>query len=46
VIGSLIGSRLALGVEGRTLSLVFGFLVLFVALRIFYQTFRPQTQEV
>jgi uncharacterized protein len=46
VIGSLIGSRLALGVEGRTLSLVFGFLVLFVALRIFYRTLRPQTQEI
>ncbi len=45
VIGSLIGSRLALGVEGRTLSLVFGFLVLFVALRIFYRTLRPQTQD-
>lgn len=45
VIGSLIGSQLALGVEGRTLSLVFGFLVLFVALRIFYRALRPQTQE-
>jgi len=45
VIGSLIGSQLALGVEGRTLSLVFGFLVLFIALRIFYQTLRSQTQE-
>ena len=46
VIGSLIGSRLALGVDDRTLSLVFGFLVLFVALRIFYRALRPQTQEV
>jgi len=46
VIGSLIGSQLALGVEGRTLSLMFGFLVLFVAFRIFYRALRPQTQEV
>jgi uncharacterized membrane protein YfcA len=44
VVGSLIGSQFALGVEGRTLSLVFGFLVLFVAIRIFYRTLRPQTQ--
>lgn len=40
VAGSLTGSRLALGVEARTLSLVFGFLVLFVALRSLYRTFR------
>ncbi len=46
VIGSLIGSQLALGVEGHTLSLMFGFLVLFVAFRIFYRALRPQTQEV
>ena len=45
VIGSLIGSQFALGVEGRTLSLVFGFMVLFVALRIFYRTLRSQIQE-
>jgi uncharacterized protein len=38
--GSLISSRLALGVDGRTLSLVFGFLVLFVALRSLYRVFR------
>lgn len=42
VVGSLIGSRLALGIEGRTLSLIFGFLVLFVAIRSLYQTLRPQ----
>jgi uncharacterized protein len=41
VVGSLIGSRLALEMEGRTLSLVFGFLVLFVALRSLYSAFRP-----
>ena len=40
VVGSVIGSRLALGVEAGTLSLVFGFLVLFVAARSIYQTFR------
>jgi uncharacterized membrane protein YfcA len=42
VTGSLLGSRLALGIEGRTLSVVFGFLVLFVALRSFYGTLRPR----
>lgn len=41
VIGSLIGSQLALGVDGRTLSLVFGFLVLFVALRSLYGALHP-----
>ncbi|MFZ0014829.1 MAG: sulfite exporter TauE/SafE family protein, partial [Acidimicrobiia bacterium] len=41
VVGSLIGSRLALAMEGRTLSLIFGFLVLFVALRSLYRTLRP-----
>ena len=40
VVGSVTGSRLALGVEGRTLSLVFGFLILFVALRSLYRTIR------
>jgi uncharacterized membrane protein YfcA len=43
VAGSLAGSQLALGVEARTLSLIFGFLVLFVALRSLYRTLRPQT---
>ncbi len=46
VIGSLIGSRLALGIEGDTLSLVFGLMALFVAIRIFYRAFRTQTQRV
>ncbi len=46
VVGALVGSQFALGVEGRTLSLVFGFLVLFVAIRIFYRTLRPQAQGV
>jgi uncharacterized membrane protein YfcA len=31
VVGTLIGTGLALGTEGRTLSVAFGFLVLFVA---------------
>lgn len=43
VVGSLLGSRLALGIDGRTLSLIFGFVVLFVALRSLYRTLRPQT---
>jgi hypothetical protein len=43
VAGSLIGSQLALAIEGRTLSLVFGFLVLFVALRSIYRVLRPRT---
>lgn len=33
VVGSLIGSQIALLIEGRVLSVVFGFLVLFVAVR-------------
>jgi uncharacterized membrane protein YfcA len=41
VLGALVGSQLALGVEGRTLSVVFGFLVLFVSVRSLYQAFRP-----
>lgn len=42
VAGSVAGSRLALGVEGRTLSLVFGYLVLFVSLRMLYRAFRQE----
>ncbi|MDX1469300.1 MAG: sulfite exporter TauE/SafE family protein, partial [Acidimicrobiia bacterium] len=40
--GSLIGSRFALGVDGRTLSFTFGLLVLFVALRTLYRGFQAQ----
>lgn len=40
IAGSIVGVRLALGIEGRTLSLVFGFLVLFVAVRTLYRAFR------
>lgn len=43
IVGSLIGSRLALVTEGRTLSVVFGFLLLFVATRTLYQTVLPRT---
>lgn len=39
--GSVLGARLALGIEGRALSVAFGFLVLFVALRSLYRTLRP-----
>ena len=44
VVGSVLGSRIALAVEGRTLSMMFGFLVLFVALRSIYGVWaeRPQ----
>lgn len=40
IVGSVSGSRLALEIEGRTLSLVFGFLILFVAIRSLYRTIR------
>ena len=40
VVGSLIGSRMALGIEGRTLSVGFGVLLLFVAVRSLYRTLR------
>lgn len=40
VVGSLIGSRLALLTEGRALSIAFGFLVLFVSLRTLYGSLR------
>lgn len=41
VIGSIVGTRSALGLEGRTLSVAFGLLVLFVSLRTLYRTLRP-----
>jgi hypothetical protein len=40
VVGSIVGARIALGVEGRTLSLVFGILVLILAVRTLYQAIR------
>lgn len=43
VVGSLTGSRLALLVEGRTLSVVFGLLVLFVAARTLYRSLRSSS---
>ncbi len=43
VAGSFVGSQFALGVEGRTLSLVFGLLVLFVALQTLYRGLRVET---
>lgn len=42
VAGSIVGSQFALGVDGRRLSLVFGFLVLFVALRTLYRGIKTQ----
>jgi uncharacterized protein len=47
--GSLLGTRLALEVEGATLSIVFGILVLFVSARTLYRVVRagrPQPSEV
>jgi uncharacterized membrane protein YfcA len=46
VIGSIIGSRLALQIEGETLSIVFGLLLLFVAVRTLYRAFRSEPQRV
>jgi hypothetical protein len=40
VVGSLIGSRIALLIDGRTLSVLFGFLVLYVAVRSLLRTLR------
>ncbi len=40
VLGSLTGSRLALLIEGRTLSVMFGMFVLFVASRTLYRSVR------
>ena len=39
-VGSLLGSQIALGIDGRTLSLAFGLLVLFVAIRSLVRTLR------
>ncbi len=47
VVGSVVGAQIALGVEGRTLSLVFGVLVMILAIRTLYLAFRgaePVTQ--
>ncbi|HEY5891220.1 MAG TPA: sulfite exporter TauE/SafE family protein [Acidimicrobiia bacterium] len=41
-VGSLIGSQLALGASEDTLALILGVLVIFVALRTFYQVARPR----
>lgn len=42
VVGSLTGSRLALLIDGRPLSIGFGVLVLFVATRTLYQSLQPE----
>lgn len=43
VVGSVVGAQVALGVEGATLSLVFGLLVMFLAIRTLVLAFRqPQ----
>lgn len=43
VLGSIVGAQVALGVEGRTLSVVFGLLVIVLALRTLYQAIRAPT---
>lgn len=43
VAGSVVGAQIALGVEGRTLSLVFGALVMVLAVRTLYQAIRTPT---
>ena len=44
-LGSIVGSRLALGASGNTLSLLFGVLVLFVAVRTLYWATRERHQS-
>lgn len=44
--GSLVGTRLALGVEGQTLSLAFGILVLFVAVRTLFRVLRSRSTQL
>ncbi len=46
VVGSIVGSRIALVIEGRTLSLIFGFMILFIGLRTLYRAYGRQPQEV
>lgn len=45
VVGTLVGSRLALGVDGQTLSVAFGVFVLVVAARSLYRIFRPRVGQ-
>jgi uncharacterized protein len=45
VVGSIIGSRLALATADRTLSIAFGCLVLFVALRTLYRAYGAAARE-
>lgn len=45
VTGSLVGVQVALATEGRVLSVFFGFLVLFVALRSIYRIWTTPPQE-
>ncbi len=43
IVGSVVGSRAALLIEGRTLSIIFGVLLMFISLRTLYRAFRPAT---
>jgi uncharacterized protein len=42
VVGSLFGSRLALGAADRTLAVIFGLLMLYIGLRTLYRAYRPE----
>jgi uncharacterized membrane protein YfcA len=45
-VGSIIGARLALGIEGETLSVVFGILLLYVAARTLWRAARSEPQSL
>lgn len=45
IAGSVVGSVLALATPGRTLSLIFGFLVLFAAVRSIYQIWQAESED-
>lgn len=45
VIGSVVGSRIALGLEGQTLAFAFGLLVIFVSIRTLYRATRLRSAQ-
>lgn len=45
-VGSVVGSRIALAIEGRSLSLVFGLLVLFVGIQTLLRALRAQVSSL
>ncbi|MGH8946949.1 MAG: sulfite exporter TauE/SafE family protein [Acidimicrobiia bacterium] len=44
IVGSILGSQVALAMTGRTLSVIFGFLVLFAAVQSLYRGWRSRSQ--